>query len=662
MFEGGTGWLERPLRRSRWVRGGHSGEKALAMTRYSRSRCFVVLSSALLGVSVPVLASNDTGPAPRFTAGHQVTPMSAELSGVVQDEQGRPVAGVQVSAQGPGMVSAVSDAQGRFNLRNLTPGPYLLRAHRQGYLPARTRVVRLQAGERRGLQQIQLTAEEAVPSLLAAGVGAVGTSQPDPMPAQGVVEDTHEHDEVAWRLRRVKRSVLKDVENAVAELGADAPEHGRLAGFGRTLGDSARYATTLFSDLAVNGELNLLTTTTFDRPQDLFTMGADAPRGVAYLALAVPGASGEWSVRGTVTQGDVASWILAGAYAKRAPAAHQYEAGLSYSMQRYLGGNSDALTAIRDGARNVGALYGYDHWTISPRFRLDYGARYASYDYLDRPGLVSPQTSISVRPSTRDSLTFHVSAAHLEIAPGADEFLPPAVGLYLPPERTFSSVARDQRFRAERLDHFEVLAEREISGVLVGVRGFQERVADQGVTLFGAGLRQPKAGLGHYYVGSAGTVDATGWGVQVTRALTEHLRAAVEYTQLESTWDRRSPDAGALARLAKAILRHDERVHDVTARVEGLIASSATRMLVVYKANTAFTAGASGTAAPAFDTRFDVQVNQPMPFLKLTSASWEMLVAVSNLFHDDAFQGSVYDELLVARPPTRVMGGVTVRF
>jgi hypothetical protein len=39
-----------------------------------------------------------------------------------------------------------------------------------------------------------------------------------------------------------------------------------------------------------------------------------------------------------------------------------------------------------------------------------------------------------------------------------------------------------------------------------------------------------------------------------------------------------------------------------------------------------------------------------------------MLAAVRNLFRSDLYDGSIYDELLVIRPPKRVMGGLTVRF
>jgi hypothetical protein len=39
-----------------------------------------------------------------------------------------------------------------------------------------------------------------------------------------------------------------------------------------------------------------------------------------------------------------------------------------------------------------------------------------------------------------------------------------------------------------------------------------------------------------------------------------------------------------------------------------------------------------------------------------------MLVAVRNLFRESFSETSVYDELLVVRPPKRLVGGITVRF
>jgi hypothetical protein len=60
--------------------------------------------------------------------------------------------------------------------------------------------------------------------------------------------------------------------------------------------------------------------------------------------------------------------------------------------------------------------------------------------------------------------------------------------------------------------------------------------------------------------------------------------------------------------------------------------------------------------------RFDVQVRQGLPFLQpLTRADWEILLAVRNLFYE-ASEGGFLDELLVEAPPTRVVGGISVRF
>jgi hypothetical protein len=65
---------------------------------------------------------------------------------------------------------------------------------------------------------------------------------------------------------------------------------------------------------------------------------------------------------------------------------------------------------------------------------------------------------------------------------------------------------------------------------------------------------------------------------------------------------------------------------------------------------------------PAAGARFEVRINQELPFLDFTGANWEAVAGVRNLFRSDLFDGSVYDELLVVRPPKRVVGGVTVRF
>jgi hypothetical protein len=321
--------------------------------------------------------------------------LAGELYGTIEDDNGHPLAGAVVSALGATTVFAVTDRDGRFSFRGLPAGPYLVRAHLQGYTPARGRVIQVSPGGRAAhtFALVRNTEPSETPTILTAGTGGVVQAPP----SDG---DKHEHGEVAWRLRHQKRSVLKDAQQAVADLGGDDSLFGdSFSGLGRAVEGSARLASSLFSDLSFGGHLNLLTSTSFDRPQDLFAMTAEALRGVAYVSIVVPGANGDWLMRGTVTQGDISSWIATGAYRRSPDAVHAYEAGLSYSAQRYLGGNGEALLAMRDGSRNVGAVYAYDNWAIVPQVRLGYGARYARYDYLPDESLDSPRASVTVRPA-----------------------------------------------------------------------------------------------------------------------------------------------------------------------------------------------------------------------------------------------------------------------
>ena len=105
--------------------------------------------------------------------------------------------------------------------------------------------------------------------------------------------------------------------------------------------------------------------------------------------------------------------------------------------------------------------------------------------------------------------------------------------------------------------------------------------------------------------------------------------------------------------------------HDLVARLETVIDWSDTRVAALCRLN-ALTDDRSpspaGTARTSTATRFDVQLTQGLPFLQpLTRADWEVLLAVRNMFYE-ASQGGFLDELAVQDPPTRVVGGISVRF
>lgn len=592
------------------------------------------------------------------------------IQGTVRDMSGTVLEGVLVAALGAGSAVAVTDTSGRFAFGNLPPGPYLLRAHFPGFIASERELVQVRPNSQlvRSIALRRLAPhprDGAQPETLAAGI--TGVSQP---PAAVGGESgaasgggDHPHTPTAWRLRHVKRSVLRDASGQPVDEVTETPESPSVwaptAWVDWAVDSSARLASALFSDPALSGELNLLTTGSFDSPQDLFT-ASRLPRGVAYLSLGAPTGHGAWSVRAALTGGEVSSWILAGAYAGRALQNHTLDVGMSYGAQEYEKANPRTIATLADPNRNVGSVYGFDSWLIVPRVELSYGTRYARYGYIDDGHMLSPQVGVSVSPHSRTYVRASVSQQML--APGAEEFLPPATaGLWLPPERTFAPLVAEG-FRPERVRHVEVALEREFDETyVIGVRRFYQQSSDQLVTLFGLDDR-PAVDRGHYLVASAGAVDASGWGVRLSSPLAGRLRGSVDYSLTRARWTP-SLETAVIATVAPSAARTEaEAFHDVTTSLEAAIPETATRVSFVYKINSAYARSDGEVASPGLDGRFEVRVHQALPFLHLVSGEWEVLVGVRNLFREPLAGGSVYDELLVVRPPKRVVGGFLVRF
>ena len=374
-------------------------------------------------------------------------------------------------------------------------------------------------------------------------------------------------------------------------------------------------------------------------------------------------------MRGALTQGDIASWIVAGSYTTRAPARHRYDIGLSYATQHYEGGNPAALRGVTEGSRNAGAMHGFDTFAITPAISLTYGGRYAHYDYLTNRGLISPRAALTLIPA--DHFRINALVSSRAVAPGAEEFLPPTdSGIWLPPQRTFSALGSDRTLHAERTTHVEVELERDFAaGPTLSFRAFRQHSEDQLVTMFGVEVPGgPPSELGHYFVGNSGDMDAAGWSAGLRAALMQRVHASLQYSVARAQWNPGS-DLAYMFMVAPSTIRlQSERIHDLSTAVETEVHETATRVLVLYRVSNGFarSSGASipGTAGerPALDSRFDVQVRQSLPFMNFSTARWEMLLAVHNFFREAAADQSLYDELLVVHPPKRVVGGLTLRF
>lgn len=597
----------------------------------------------------------------RFPAG--------SIEGRVLDETLSPVSGAMVSVVGRTTAAATTDRQGRYTLRELPYGPYILSVHSRGYVRSGGRTVQLTTA-RITIPEIQMARASAVrtpiasmavpvlpvpPTTQLAGF-SLDPAEPPPPAAATIIEEADEAEAVerAWRVRHLPRSILKDAAADSVWAGSGVADAARW--FGRSSGALVPIA--FFSELPLSGQVNLMTIESFHRPGEIFA--AAAARSVAFVAVNTEAAGGAWSMQGAMTQGDLSSWIVAGSYKSIESAKHAYELGLSYSTQRYDGGNAAALGAIRDSARNVGSVFGYDEWTVSPRLVLGYGTGYARYDYLGGPGVWSPRLSVTV---PLDGFRIKALASQQAVVPGAEEFAPSVTGVWLPPERTFSSLAGDRRFTAEQTRHVQVSIERDLAaGVTVSLRGFDQRTSDQLIEIFDAVPGRADAPLGHYYVATAGNIDARGWGAGMTHEVPGYVRATVQYTVTTAYWDPAS-DTSVIRTIRSLPLGASENVHDVQTSIEATIPQTATRVYAKYRVNSAFwTNEPDAYLRSTANARFNVRVNQSLPFMRFSNADWEALVDVRNMFREASAEASVYDEAFAIRAPKRIVGGLLVKF
>ena len=599
----------------------------------------------------------------------QTSSAPGSISGVVQDERGVALANVVVSLLGAVTTVAVSDATGRFEVGQLAPGPYLLRAHLPGYVAPRSEMIQVRPSAR-STSNIALRREGAPPVLLA-GVGAAGIGSASALvqePSTTVSEpsdDTDRQDDhgaTAWRVRHGRRGVLKDAtlpETLLAD--AESPEDGGLAPVGRALGQSARLATSFLSETDFSGQVNLLAASSFDSPQQLFSADGFSRNSANVRVGAPAGSNADWAVAGALTEADISSWVVAGSYSMRAPARHRYDVGMSYSTQQYGGGNPLALRDVTDGSRNVGTLYAFDSFALNPSMTLAMGAEYGRYDYLNERGVVSPRVELTVSPTS--NFRVMASASRRGLAPGAEEFLPPPdAGIWLPPQRTFSALDPSAGFKAERALGVEAGVERDIAGTTLALRAFRQQIDDQLVTVFGASrFGQAAANVGHYLVGNAGDMAVSGCSAEFRAVIASRVHGSVEYSMAQARVLRAGDDyVMFLAPVAGGFSQ--QTIHDLSTRVETEVPETATRLMVVYRVSNGFAQPAGRADGSAVGGRFDVQVRQSLPFMNFSSARWEMLLAVRNFFREAASDQTLFDELLVLRPPKRVVGGVTLHF
>ena len=624
-------------------------------------RFLVVICAALVmgGVRIHaggVVAQSTSGGSTR--AARAADAAGGEIVGLVTDAEGQPLEGAMVSAFGPdGAELVLSGTDGRFSFRELAAGAYLIQAHHAGFAASRREVVEVDPGRPTVLPFVlSRVTEDATVEPLIAGFGvarpaaAAQADAPEPVAdAPPATLAPHEHTEKAWRLRRARRTVLKDATaGTFAGRLVDADARIALSQSGDALRDGGPW----------NARVNLLTRGSFESPGPLGG-GTPGSAGIANVAVGSPVWGGDWSAQGAMTTGDVSSWVVAGEWVADSDTAHQLGLDVSYGRQQYQGGNPAALTVASE-TRYAASFGVSDVWELSRALTVELGARYATYGYLEDRGLFSPRAAVTyeVAPGFR----LRMAGSRETTAPGAEEFLPPVDSeLWLPPERTFAALLPENGLHAQRTGHVEIGIEQDVAdGFVVGVRRFYQDVTDQMATLFGIdGVGS--APTGHYSLARAGGVTSRGWILTVKRHLGKRFRGSVDYAMADAFWAQASADTELGVAVPGAIRPPTEWFHDFSATVEAHIAETSTHVYVRCRVSGGFVPTESNET-DGMEPRFDIRVRQALPFSPLDTARWEMLVAVRSLFFGPQSAASMFDELLVARPPKQVVGGLVVHF
>jgi outer membrane receptor protein involved in Fe transport len=535
--------------------------------------------------------------------------------GWVEDAKGMPVAGALVSLFGKGLqgggLITVSDTTGRFMLPALPAGSYTLRALGDDGATARRVTV--------------LPGRDSIFTLSFA-----------PQPTGSDLEDVLERvppaeRELRWLLRHKKRSVLESSDPEPRTASADAPQRegdllGNLVPWVPELGGAVQW--TASSAVSTGGD----------------GVGEASSPNVSSLRLEGRLADGHWNLSGLLTDAESGSWRMAAEFAIEPASSHRLRAGAGYGtwlLQPLVVPGGDGS----DG-RNAGAVFAEDRWQASDRLALGAGARYTYVGFLQDRNHVSPTASLEYRLGRRTRL--RASSSSRTLTPGGDILT--LSTLATTPAMAVALMGED--VRAERILRHELGLEHRLGAGRVTSFLFREGVRDRLLNV----IDRHDARSLRIFNGRGLVVEGVGAGFDT------HLGGAftgsVTYT-FGRSWpgedERLAP--GGLAGLGEA------NFHDIVARGEAFVDATGTRVVAYYRVN-ALRPDAEGLAGSRaqMTQRFDVQLMQVLPFLtSMTRAEWEVLVAFRNLFYE-APEAATLDEIAVVNPPTRVVGGISVRF
>jgi hypothetical protein len=544
---------------------------------------------------------------------HALADEGGGLVGWVESTRGAPVAGAVVSIFGKGIrggsLITLADNQGQFVLSSLPAGSYTLRAIGTGHEPSAAQHVTV-LPNRDALFTLSLTPVGERPA------------------AEAASEDTASEGQREWRwlVRHKRRSVLESVGP-----GEDAQADGT----------SAPSTTPVVAELGpLAGSMEFAATAGGRSVED--ASGAGLPGGLGALQLQGRLADGvRWNLGGLIAETEGRAWRMAAEFVLEPGGGHEVEVGAGYGA-----GDMRATVAdtVPEPARTQGAVFVRDRWRVGDRVTATAGARYTYVGFLPDSHHADAVVQVEVRGNGGTRLRGSVAARTL--APGGDLLTLSTVAA----SPTITWARLESGLRPARSLRYALGVDRALGATHVGAEIFDEATRDVLLTTFEGSTPAFR---------NAGRLDARGFGVTLGRRFGDVVNGSVTYTFGRGRRSGETPFAPAVPLIA-----FDEaEFHDLVARLETVIDWSDTRVAALCRLNAlSEDALPSGPAGASTSTRFDVQLTQGLPFLQpLTRADWEVLVAVRNMFYE-ASQAGFLDELAVQDPPTRVVGGISVRF
>jgi hypothetical protein len=543
------------------------------------------------------------------------------LTGLVEDTRGAPVAGAVISLFGKGVAGAglvaLSDAAGRFSLPAVPAGSYTLRALGAGHLPAAARRVTV-LPNRESNFTVSLTpvGDERAAALAQAKA------------QEGDKDDAPSLAELRWLLRHKRRSVL---ETRGPE--GQAEDHATT----QAAPPPTRLLASLVPDLAGTVEVMANPIQADD--------GLEPSASFSVLRLKGRIANaGQWSLGGLVAESESSSWRMAAEFVFEPGGGHRLQAGTGYGtrpLRPFTPGPPG-----RGDNHSVGAAFFQDEWQLAPNVTTTVGGRFSYIGFLRNSNHFDPIASVALRRDDHTRVSATVESRTL--APGGD--LLTLSTLATAPAVAFAFI--DDGLRPERSAHVELAVDQSLGATTLRAVTFYEGVHHQLANSY-QGTHTARS----LRIFDAGDMSARGMGVSLGRRFGA-VSGSVSYRFGRSS---RGPATGPSPSSA-ALLTQDCDFHDLAGRLETSIEGTGTRVVAFYRLIHLSPDVERANGSPNTNHRFDVQLSQGLPFVgRITRADWDFLLAVRNLFYETS-EGAVLDELAVASPPTRVLGGISVRF